>query len=143
MRIWLPSLALLSGLRIQHCLELQDRSQTRLRSGIAEAVSVGQQLLLWLDPSSGNFHMLQVRPQKKTKKKKCRCPIPRNQRTCYISWQMGTKVADEIKGSNQGLPLWCSGLRIQRCPCCSSGCCCGVGSIPSPGTSSCCGHGHR
>ena len=34
-------------------------------------------------------------------------------------------------------PLQCSGLRIHRCHCSSSGHCCGVGLIPGLGTSSC------
>ena len=37
-RIWVQSLALLSGLRIQHFHELWYRSQTRLRSCVAVAV---------------------------------------------------------------------------------------------------------
>ena len=39
MRVWVRSLASLSGLRIRHCLELWCRSQTRLGSGIAVAVA--------------------------------------------------------------------------------------------------------
>ena len=38
MRLWVQSLALLSGLRIQHCRELLCRSQMWLRSGIAVAL---------------------------------------------------------------------------------------------------------
>ena len=38
MRMWVRSLASLSGLRIQHCHELWCRFQTRLRSSIAVAV---------------------------------------------------------------------------------------------------------
>ena len=38
MRLRVPSLALLSGLRIQHCCELQCRSQTRLVFDVAVAV---------------------------------------------------------------------------------------------------------
>ena len=40
MRIWVPSLALLSGLRIQRCHKLQHRSQMWLRSGVALACSL-------------------------------------------------------------------------------------------------------
>ena len=40
-----------------------------------------------------------------------------------------------------GVPLWCSGLRIWRCHCSGSGCCCDVGLIHSLGTSTCGGHG--
>ena len=38
MRIWVQSLALLSGLRIWCCHELRCRSQMQLRSGVAVAV---------------------------------------------------------------------------------------------------------
>ena len=38
MRMWLSSLASLSGLRIQRCRELWCRSQSRLGSGVAVAV---------------------------------------------------------------------------------------------------------
>ena len=38
MSLWVPSLALLSGLRILHCHELWCRSQMQLGSGIAVAV---------------------------------------------------------------------------------------------------------
>ena len=38
MRIWVQSLALLSGLRIRPCQRLGCRSQRQLRSGIAVAV---------------------------------------------------------------------------------------------------------
>ena len=34
-----------------------------------------------------------------------------------------------------GVPLWYSGLRIQHCYYSGSVCCCGMGSIPLPGTS--------
>ena len=37
-RLWVQSLASLSGLRIRHCHELWCRLQTRLGSGIAVAV---------------------------------------------------------------------------------------------------------
>ena len=36
-----------------------------------------------------------------------------------------------------GFPLWISGLTIQCCQCSGSGCCCGMGSIPGVGTSTC------
>ena len=47
MRLWVRSLALLSGLRIRHCCELWCGWQTRLGSGMAVAVvCVGQQLYI-------------------------------------------------------------------------------------------------
>ena len=39
-----------------------------------------------------------------------------------------------------GVLLWCSGLRIWDRHCCGLGHCHGAGSIPGPGTSTCCGH---
>ena len=36
--------------------------------------------------------------------------------------------------------MWCSELRVWHCYCNCSGHCCGVGSIPSLGTSTCRGH---
>ena len=36
-----------------------------------------------------------------------------------------------------------AGLRIWHCHCSSSGHCCGVGSIPGLGTSTCCGHSQK
>ena len=39
MRLWIQSLALLSGLRIWHCCKLWDRSQTWLRSCVVWAGS--------------------------------------------------------------------------------------------------------
>ena len=40
MRLWVRSLALLTGLRIRHCRELWFRSQMGLGSGIAVAVAL-------------------------------------------------------------------------------------------------------
>ena len=45
MRLRVPSLASLSGLRIRHCHELQHRSQMQLRSGVA--VAVATVALIW------------------------------------------------------------------------------------------------
>ena len=36
-----------------------------------------------------------------------------------------------------GVPWWLSELSIQHCHWCGSGCCCGTGSIPGPGISTC------
>ena len=46
MRMWVWSLALLSGLRIQCCRELWWRAQTQLRSGVPEAAALIR-LLAW------------------------------------------------------------------------------------------------
>ena len=54
MRVQVPSLVLLSRLRIRQCQELWCRSQMKLGSGVAVAVVyVGQQLQLRFDPSLG------------------------------------------------------------------------------------------
>ena len=45
--------------------------------------------------------------------------------------------------STLAVPLWSSGLRIWHCHCSSRGHCCGSGSIPGPGTSTCHGHGQK
>ena len=45
--------------------------------------------------------------------------------------------------NSNGVLLWLSGLRIWHCHCSSSGCCCGVGSIPSLGTSPSHRHGQK
>ena len=42
-----------------------------------------------------------------------------------------------------GVPMWLSRLKIQPYHCSGSGCCCGVGSIPDPGISICCGCGKK
>ena len=42
MRLWVQSMALLSGLKIWHCHELWCRLQTWLRSGVVVAVAVAE-----------------------------------------------------------------------------------------------------
>ena len=39
--------------------------------------------------------------------------------------------------------MWLRGLRIRHCQCSSSGCCCGAGSIPDLGISSCHRYGRK
>ena len=60
-------LALLSGLSIQCCLELQRRSQMELRSSVAvaEAVPVAGSCSSDLTPSLGNFICRGCAPKKK------------------------------------------------------------------------------
>ena len=43
----------------------------------------------------------------------------------------------------EGILLWCGGLRIQCGHYSSLGHCCGIGSIPGLGTSTCCTHVER
>ena len=74
MRTQVQSLALFSGLRIWHCCELCCRWQTQLGSHVAVAKAVWPKLaaaaIALIGPQPGNFHMPQVRPKKKQKKKK-------------------------------------------------------------------------
>ena len=60
MRMWVQSLPLLSGIRIQRCC------------GCGCGCGVGRQLQLWV-PNLGTFHMPQVQCLKKKKKKKKDC----------------------------------------------------------------------
>ena len=47
------------------------------------------------------------------------------------------------KGKVAGILLWLSRLRIQCCQSSGLGCCCGAGSIPGLGTSTCPGCGQK
>ena len=62
-----PSVALLSGLRIQRCRELWCRSQTRLGSHIAVAVAFGA--LAWEPPHPAGVAL--KRKKKKERKETC------------------------------------------------------------------------
>ena len=55
MRLWVRSLALLSGLKIQHCRELWYRPQTRLGSHIVVTVAEASSCSSNLIPSLGTF----------------------------------------------------------------------------------------
>ena len=70
MRIWVRSLALLSGLGIW-CCHMMHRPQMWLGSCVV-VTGVGWQLELLFDPYPGNFQMPWVRPLKKTNKKRNR-----------------------------------------------------------------------
>ena len=69
MRMQVQSLALLSGLRIQHCPKLQCRSQMWLESGVAAVVaSVGN--CSWLQKFLAQELLYATRVSRKKKKKK-------------------------------------------------------------------------
>ena len=75
MRMWVPSLALISGLRIQHCHELWCRSQTRLRSALlwlwlwlAAVAPIGP--LIWELPYAIGVALKSKKRKKKKKKEK-------------------------------------------------------------------------
>ena len=76
MRTQVQSLNSLSGLRIQHCLELWCRWQMQLGSGVAVAVAQAGSYSSNSTPSLGTSIMLWVRPykKKKTKNKKTKNP---------------------------------------------------------------------
>ena len=79
MRTQVQSLNSLSGLRIQHCLELWCRWQMQLGSGVAVAVAQAGSYSSNSTPSLGTSIMLWVRPykekNKKTKKQKNPKPL--------------------------------------------------------------------
>ena len=58
--------------------------------------------------------------------------------TSFHLWNMFTEVKESME-----VPLWHSGLSTWHCHCRRSGCCCGTGSVPGPGTSTCCGYGQK
>ena len=48
-----------------------------------------------------------------------------------------------LKVRHKGVLLRSSGLRIRPCHCSGLGCCCGTGSVSSPGTAECQRHGQK
>lgn len=54
-----------------------------------------------------------------------------------IKYQKAEKTHIILVG---GVPLWLQRLRTWHCHCCDSGYSYGLGSVPSPGASTCCGH---
>ena len=70
MRMWVQSLASLSGLRIQHCCELWHRSQTWLGSHIAVALAYAAAIVLigplaWKPPYAAGVALRRQKDQKK------------------------------------------------------------------------------
>ena len=68
MRMEVQSLALPSGLRIQHCCELWCRSQMRLRSGIAVAVALASGNSSNSNPNLRTRYAEGTAPKRKTNK---------------------------------------------------------------------------
>ena len=54
-----------------------------------------------------------------------------------------TPVLVQLQTNGHGVLLWCSGLRIYNCHCSHSSHCCGAGSVPGLGTSTCHRHGQN
>src|SRR5512134_2112105 len=100
MRLRVRSLPLLSGLRIWRCRELWCRLQTQLGSHVAVSVMQDGSCSSNSTPSLGTSICHRCSPKKFKKKKK----------------------------SNDQVPMWHSGLRIQSCHSCCRGHNCGVGS---------------
>ena len=69
-RLWVRSLALLSGLRTWRCHELWRRSQMRLRSGVAVAVVQASSCSLDWTPSLGSSICRGCGPKRTKDKKK-------------------------------------------------------------------------
>ena len=67
MRLWVPSLALLNGLRIRRCCELWYRLQTRLGCRLAATALIPP--LAW-EPTYAASAALEKTKKKKEKKKK-------------------------------------------------------------------------
>ena len=66
--------------------------------------------------------------------------------TCMNRWyEQDTVPENEISVNSKTIvvPWWLSRLRSQHSHCSSSGHCFGAGSIPGPGTSTCCRHGQK
>ena len=70
MRLWVRSLALLRGLRIQHCRELWCKLQIWLRSCISVAVAALIRPLAWDPPYVLGVALKSQRKKEKKKKKK-------------------------------------------------------------------------
>ena len=69
LRLWVQSLASLSGLRIRHCHKLWCRSQMRLGSGVAVALGQAGSCSSNWTPSLGTSTYHRCGPKKQTKKK--------------------------------------------------------------------------
>ena len=79
MRLWVPSLALLSGLRIWHCCELWFRSQTLLGSSVVwlwcgSAATALIRPLAWEPP----YAVCEALKGRKTHKKNVHCSVIRS-----------------------------------------------------------------
>ena len=91
MRMWVPSLALISGLRIWHCCELWCRVQTRLGSGSCSSDST---------PSPGTSLGRACGPKRPNKQTKdYRVP-----KCNYILWGGGFRNREDLE-----FPSWLSG----------------------------------
>ena len=78
MRLWVRSLASLSGIRIQHCCELWCRLQRWLRCGIAVAMVWTSGYSSHWTPSMGTPYAAALDKTKKKKKKKKKKTLPKN-----------------------------------------------------------------
>ena len=102
MRLRVPSLALLSGLRIQCCHELWCRLQMQLRSGVAVAVVQGSSCSSNLTASLGTSIWRQCSPKKKKKK-----GVP-----VVAQWLTNPTRNHEVAGSVPALAQWVNDLAL-------------------------------
>ena len=153
MRTRVRSLALLCGLRIQHCMSSgvgwrcgSDHARQWLWSRPTGAVPIWP--LAWEPP----YDMGVALKRQKTKQKKTNKQTNKKQeRTLECEGNKVSLVAHyktrgitrifqlsfNIKNLFQEIPLWCSGLMIQHYHSCGAGWSCSMGSIPGPEISTC------
>ena len=62
---------------------------------------------------------------------------------CFHSQGHSEWSVRNSKSTCRGVSLWLSRLRIRCCHCCGFGYSCGMGYIPGPETSACCGHSQK
>jgi len=87
--MWVQSLALLSGLRIWHCGELQHKLQTHLRSGVAVAVACACSYSSNWTPCLGTSICCRYGPKKKKKERK-------KKHTVYCSHMSNSLICIQI-----------------------------------------------
>ena len=99
MRMQVQSLALLSGLKIQHCHELWCRMQMCLGSGVAVAAVYASSSSSDSTPSLGTPICCRYGPKKEKKKKKkkilkilTKCKIPSDLKVVKITKMMVSKI---------------------------------------------------
>ena len=124
-----PSLTLLSGLR----MKLWCRSKMQLRSRVIMAVVQSSAAAL-IRPLAQGTSILHKYSCKKKKRKR---NLPKISAVIHPAfpfekWNSRSRLCDSRSSLvDQQVKDW-------HCHCCSSGPCCGVGSIPTWGTSTCC-----
>ena len=113
MRLWIRSLALLSGLRIWRCCQLWCRWQMQLGSGVNCGCGVGQWLAIALiRPLAWELHMPWVQPYKRQKEKKKRKKKKIRDKVFPFCQHYGLVVSTAFS-SKQGKSTCCSLFNIK------------------------------